>query len=407
MIFSGISEQQQNLLKVLAVGLGNSQDDIESKAITKELVVEGKTQAVVPLVFEGAIRTLGERKAEYLKPYIMSSIRDNNRIHFYHNYLNKIMTENGVGYCVLKGSASAWYYNNPALRVMGDVDFLVKRSEYQKAKNILEKDGFIQDRKEGLCHTSYTKENVRFELHFEPPGIPEGQAGEAIRNEFSDVFEKSITVKMGEYSFSKPCHFHHGLILIMHTYHHFLGEGIGLRHLCDFAAFVQYMGNDEFCDLFEAKLKAIGLWKFTQVLGTISYLALGAEYKSWMGKPDEELCNEVLRDILKTGNFGTGDKGRARQNIAVTNRGKGGISDNMILQTIKSMNDIAKTEFPVINRFKPLKSVGFIMLGTRHVFRVITGKSRRVSVNAALKGAKGRREMYKGLGLFESEEKEG
>ena len=30
-----------------------------------------------------------------------------------------------------------------------------------------------------------------------------------------------------------PAPFHHGLILLLHTVHHMLGEGIGLRHLCD------------------------------------------------------------------------------------------------------------------------------------------------------------------------------
>ena len=54
-----------------------------------------------------------------------------------------------------------------------------------------------------------------------------------------------------------PSHFHHGLNLLLHTNQHLLGEGLGLRHLCDWAVFAAGFSDEEFRELFEEKLKAV------------------------------------------------------------------------------------------------------------------------------------------------------
>lgn len=64
--------------------------------------------------------------------------------------------------------------------------------------------------------------------------------------------------------------------------HHLLGEGIGLRHLCDWAVFADSLKEKEFRSLFETKLKSIGLWKFACILSQVCYKYLHCHNLSWL-----------------------------------------------------------------------------------------------------------------------------
>ena len=56
---------------------------------------------------------------------------------------------------------------------------------------------------------------------------------------------------------------------------HMTSESIGLRHLCDWAVFVNSISNNEFVGLFSENLKSFGLWKFAQIMTATSEKYLG------------------------------------------------------------------------------------------------------------------------------------
>ena len=92
------------------------------------------------------------------------------------------------------------------------------------------------------------------EVHFSLNGMP---------NSLSLSFEKylgNILDNTKELSVSNgkclvPSDFYHGIILLLHTANHLTHEGVGLRHLCDWAVFVNGFSNEEFVNLFEIPLK--------------------------------------------------------------------------------------------------------------------------------------------------------
>ena len=183
-----------------------------------------------------------------------------------------------------------------------------------------------------------------------------------------------------------------------------LSEGIGLRHLCDWAAFVASFKNDEFEKLFKEKLTACGLWKFAQILSFLAHKYLNIEYKPFMEKADDELCSQLIADIFEGGNFGTKDKTRVFQGTAISSRGKNGIKKSKLLQIISNMNSAALTQFAFLNKYKFLKPIGFIFIGTRFTFRIITGKRKMPDISYSLENAERRKQIYKQLNLFETEE---
>ena len=59
---------------------------------------------------------------------------------------------------------------------------------------------------------------------------------------------------------------------------HFLVEGIKLRHICDWAVFLNSFDEAAFNSLFKNRLKSVGLWQFTLVLSNVCSRYLGAQF---------------------------------------------------------------------------------------------------------------------------------
>ncbi len=402
-----LKKEQEILLDILSASFRKEKYSLSEDADLKSIYEESKSQAVVLQIFNSVDTTKSAQNSFVEKWFslAMNYLKNNLAIHSNHNYLHRLMSENNINYCVLKGSSSAVYYPDPIIRTMGDVDFLVDAKDFEKAAEILRNEGFAPlNGDEHICHIAYKKEKMHFEMHFEPAGMPEGNAGELIKSYLEDIFEKSETADISGNQFIKPHHFHHGLISLMHIYHHMLSEGIGLRHLCDWAAFVDSLENEDFEKLFKEKLTACGLWKFTQILSFLAHKYLGIKYKPFMGKVDDELCSDLIADIFEGGNFGSKDRNRVFQGTAISSRGKNGIKKSKFLQIISNMNSAALTQFAFLNKYKFLKPIGFIFIGSRFSFRIITGKRKMPNITYSLENAERRKQIYKQLNLFETDE---
>lgn len=228
-----------------------------------EVLREAKTQAVTQLadsVLDESKLTIDE--ANQWKQAASADIANNIRIAHNHKLLNEWFGKAGIPYVILKGAASASYYPIPTYRSMGDVDFLVKSEDLEQAGKVLEGKELKPWDEEHISHIVYRGPRMHYEMHFNLAGTPEGKPGDLVREYTRDIFEKAEAQRVGDGEAVLPSPFHHGLILLLHTCHHLTGEGVGLRHLCDWAVFENRFSNDEFKEMFEDKLKAIGLWHF-------------------------------------------------------------------------------------------------------------------------------------------------
>ncbi len=403
-----LSTTQQIILSALSYGIkGEKYLNCETSVNWQEVLKECKLQAVSLSFFDALnqeTNILGETLEEF-ELHCAKQISHNMTIHTQHNYLHNLMVENGIDYVVLKGSTSAYYYKNPILRAMGDVDFFVSREDIERAKDVLLKDGFALYEDKHISHLVFKKGKMHFEMHFNLPGMPEGKFRNIINNYLEDVFEKSREANVEGLAFKKPCDFHHGLILLMHTYHHMLGEGIGLRHLCDIACFINSFKENGFEEAFREKLETCGLWHFTKILAYTCYKYLKIDKKDFMNDDLEDIAAAVIEDIFAGGNFGKKDSKRKSEALAISDRGKDGVKKSAHLQFIKSVNNAAKVQFPFINKHKFLHPVGFVAFILRRGFRVLKGSRKMPNFKGAIKGAKKRKEIYSQFRLFEGEDK--
>lgn len=401
---SVLSETEEAIVNSLANALFGNNRTVSANVNWQAVYAESVCQAVMPLVFTDNKYVPADIQAKHEKSrhifLAYNIIREQE-----HVQLDGMMKSENIPYVILKGCASARYYPNPVLRSMGDVDFLVDQEEFQHAGQILKDNGYTSWDKNHICHEVYRKAESHLEMHFEPAGIPHGRVGELVREYLKDAIDGALVHQIEEGEYMVPSDFHHGLIILLHTSHHMTGEGIGLRHLCDWAVFVASLSNEKFCELFEEKLKNIGMWHFAQVITKVAIQYLGCPDREWVGNPDSELVDAIIKDIFKGGNFGHKDVNRSQETLLISSRGKDGVGNtSMIRQLIISMNEIVYMKWPISKKMFFILPIGWCFYGGRYLLRSFLGKRPKIDVNAVMKGAEERRDIYRQLKIFENEE---
>lgn len=395
-----LTKTESALLSLISNALFDTKLELDEDIDWNKLEKEAYAQAVFTLAFYK-----NNAPIEKYKQKIGLGVSNNLSVNADHAYVNLLMNENGIPYVILKGYASAYYYPEPMYRSMGDVDFLVPAGKFDKAKEILISNGYTPNPENHICHISFKNGTSILELHFAPAGMPEGEAGEIAKEYMKDVFKTSKKIETPDGEMVIPDFFHHGLILLLHTCHHLTGEGVGLRHLCDWAVFANNFTNEQFEEIFKEKLKKIGLWKFVQLLTALSIKYLGMPKKAWATEnEDDELLSQMMIDIFDGGNFGIKDNTRKHETMIISSRGKNGVGNTSMLgQFIKSMNNIVYLKWKISKKLKFLLPFGWLFYGTRYLIRMAFGKRDKININQTVEKANERRNIYKEFDLFETQ----
>lgn len=402
-----LTQMQQTVLELTAASLFGGQVNIPEDTDWNAVLEESNQQSVLLQVFSAAQSFLPADIIKQWKPLCDRIIANNVRIEWEHTELHEVMTKANMPYVVIKGCASSAHYPDSALRIMGDVDFLVAPENIDEAGELLEGIGFkLEERDEEEIHVIYRRAASGgwsvWEMHWQVNGVPDGPAGERVKEYLSAAIADAVESRTPSGVFMAPSVFHHGLVILLHTATHLIDTGVGLRHLCDWAVFVQGISDDEFCALFEEKLKAVGLWRFAQLLTQLASRYLGLREVSW-ASGDDRLVEQMIADIFDGGNFGRKDEQRINQALLMIDKDKHNVSDDsMIKQFLLSLKDIVFKRAPYVKKYPVLFPVGLVYIAIRYVARVITGKRKGIDLSSTLSGASKRREIYREFHLFET-----
>ena len=385
------------LLNSLSAALNGKQYKPTDGSKIAERLNESKLQSVYPLVFHSIMQG-NPSDSEYTKVYYQI-IAGNIRNQADHKLLHKMMNNAGIKYVILKGYASAQYYPSPDLRTMGDVDFLIDPSSCEIVDHLLQSNGFIrhEENSEHGYHWGYTRQSSSVELHWAAPGIPRvGEYGDRIRDCLSDIIEKA----QYQGGCMIPSRFHHGIVLLLHSAGHMTAGGMGLRHLCDWAVFVNSFDASEFKGTFEETLKNIGLWEFARVLTAVSVKYLGIKKASWCDGVEMWIIDGIMQDICDSGNFGCKDRQRLNQSKLLRNADDRTVGGGCFHNVFVFLNNRARKAMPITARIPVLLPIGWLYVGGRHIYRIITRKKERIDIHETILGARKRQELYERLKLF-------
>ncbi|MBQ2903038.1 MAG: nucleotidyltransferase family protein [Clostridia bacterium] len=400
-----LREHEKILLDILANNLFNAGRRVDlNEGNLNAVWCEAYAQAVALMAFhnpESGI--LKSDKFIYIRKKLSKALADNTKVDFEHVRICGIMEKAGIPCTVLKGFASALYYPDPLMRSMGDVDFLVDTDNFEDASKVLEENGYESNGKNHDVHDVFLGKICRCEMHFQPSGIPQGKAGVKVRKYLSGLLENSEKVQTELGEITVPSTFHHGLIILLHMCHHLTGDGLGLRHLCDWAVFLNTVGEEKFLGLFEKAIKDIGLWDFAKIMTFISCEYLGLPGMEWAKDADKKLADYILIDIIIGGNFGQKNADRAHESLLISSKNEKEIP--MLRQFIISANSIVYKNWKAAKKHKILLPFGWIFFGGRYIIRSVFGRRPKIRPQKVAKEASERMDIYTELKLFGKNEK--
>lgn len=363
-----MNQTQYELLSVLSAVLFDARQTVPelSEELKKEALAHSvysllplKKDALRTTIYAGNIRSLAE-----------------------HRELHELLSAADIPYVILKGWASARYYPEPLCRSAGDVDFLLRESDFPAAEELLQTAGFRASSDRGGNHIGFHRPpRSHWEMHRRVNGSVE-------------VTERYFATLPEEAQFMDglrvPSDFHHCLILLCHTASHLTKEGIGLRQLCDWAVFVNRVDASQW----EAELKDCGLWMLAKTLSLLSVRYLHLPRREWFGTEDGIELSAFMEDIFTAGNFGKKDRDRYRQIKYVAGEEHQIDKANAIRQGWNSLSRKAKAQG---------KSRGAVLAD--YVGMLLRGE-RKIDTPKTLSAAAQRRSIYRELRLFEREEDE-
>lgn len=351
------------------------------------LCQEAKAQTVHLLIYD--CLTEEERAAmpnELEKQWQMMALRTlqkNEKLAQEQAWIFQLFQREQIACTVFKGSSCAKNYPRPELRCAGDIDLMIAREDVLRAETLLQAVGYetIHDR----CpwHTTMHRNKVIVELHFEPAGLPDGEIGDQLRQYFQSISKLNTCQE--------------AVALLLHKLNHIRNDGLGLRQLCDWALFVKAQIDADIWDKLEPQLCRFGLLRFAKVItrACVDYLELDQDYAPWCMDAEQTLAQELLEDILQTGNFGCKED-RYGQKL-FTDGGKGGRLASMWRVGVK----LCKNNWSPCKRYPVLLPIAPVVLvvqrgtkrgrGGRSTFRLYTN----------FRAAKPRQKLYQALKPFQ------
>ncbi len=402
-----MTAEQTLLLQLIRAALTDTPTMLSDDAAInwRAVAKEAAQQAVSLLAFDSAANV-----AEHIPTDIharwtnlaFAAMAADARISGVQNELATLLCENGYPYVILKGAASAAYYPKAELRTQGDIDFLIDPTQSEEVSALLQQNGYTAEEIVSDHHMTFRKSAVVLEMHFCEPAIPQGPIGDKIRAYLQGNLHQPQVRNNGIHDFYAPTDSRHGLILLLHSQHHLLNEGLGLRHLCDWACFVQKTEESPFWEDLIPFIKEIGLFTYTSAITQVCAAYFGTPLPDWAETVDQSLITALMEDVLAGGNFGKKDRRRSRSGMMISNAASGGTSRSRLYYLSRTLTELIKVTHPSVNRFPVLYPVFAIKIIFRYVIKVLRGK--RLPIGKLADTASKRRSVYHKLHIFEVKE---
>lgn len=394
-----MTQEQRILLSVLRHAISPDMPLPDTDCDWALVFREARQQAVSLIFYDAVSQQLPQMPPEVqqqIKTLGMQVVLSNINIGNTQARLTALLTQQNIPHLILKGEASAAYYPKPELRTLGDVDFWVRAEDYDTLHRLFQNMGYRFDQGQHDHHITYHTPGGVVEMHRDLPGMPEGLPGKRLAEALTNLPSRTRKVNIGSGEFTAPEPALHGLILLLHSQHHLLSQGLGLRHLMDWHCYVNQTKEAPFWNELLTLLKEIGLFRFAQVLTGVCALAFDAPLPHW-ATADPALCNGILEDILSGGNFGQKDATRQASGLMTADTQRSKLSG-----LFKIFHLSVKAHYPICQKCALFYIVFYPVRGLRYFWMILTGK--RESIIKAIPQADQRRMLYGQLNIFEVEE---
>lgn len=215
-----------------------------------------------------------------------------------------LFNEKGIRNCVLKGQGLARLYPDPQKRQPGDIDLWIEGNR-DDILSVLKRGGY----KIGpvvIHHVeAFIVEGVETEIHFMPIWLYNPFYNYRLQRYFKYYQNEQFSNFDSLLGFCYPKPTFNSIYCLVHIFHHFLEEGVGMRQVIDY----YYVLTNKDCKRDEAvsTLRTIGLLKFVGAMMYVLKEVCGMKAEYMICAPLEKHGKVLLSEILATGNMGQYD----------------------------------------------------------------------------------------------------
>lgn len=273
---------------------GKTAPQIPENVSFSDVLALAKTHEVANIAYLG-VKTLKEPpESDILSGFEQEYYRGVSRNALQESARNEILTalkENKIYSLEVQGTVVKKYYPEPHLRMMSDIDFIVKKEDFNKLNDIFVNLGYQTVSPNGI-ELEIKKGNVYAELHTEffddetvtRPALYDPFSYATLKDGY--VAEVSLTVFY--------------LFHLLHTIKHCEQKGSGLRRIVDLFYLEKAIGGKVDGEYIDSVLKKYGFYEQkVKLLAVKDYLFSGIT-------PKEDI-SYLLDDIKDSGNHGTNE----------------------------------------------------------------------------------------------------
>ena len=281
-----------------------------------ELIDLAEKQAVSGLIIDALIKN--DVRMEQMKlfeaiGYLEQIKQENQRINHEIAEFARLMSDTYTEYVVVKGQTIAALYPEPLVRMSGDIDFLIH--DYQHTSKVLKEHWGVElPRRMIEKELSFTHGDALYELHTYLVDFGSNKHKRYWERLLDESKPATIEIGGEEVRVIEPTLY--TVYIFMHLFFHFVKEGIGLRHLCDWALMMHHYAEEIDKERLMEVLQNVGLLKAFLTFGTILVDKLGLkDFPLALSEKDRKMQSRILKDIMQSGNFGRGKRNTQKAGV--------------------------------------------------------------------------------------------
>lgn len=214
---------------------------------------------------------------------------------------------NEIDYMVLKGYLMKFLYPSTDMRIMGDIDILLKPQQAEKAKLVLKNLGYIINYENVREFNCVKDKFINMEIHLDMVSAQYKK----LHDYYKNIWDKAINAGGHEYKISDEDYF---IYHIVHLAKHYKGTGAGLRPFLDVYIFIKNKSGLKFDYIF-SELKKIDLDIFAKNVIALSDMWFGEGARS-------SVLSEMEEYILTGGVYGLKEREELQASVKSIKDGK-------------------------------------------------------------------------------------
>ncbi|MBR6048282.1 MAG: nucleotidyltransferase family protein [Bacteroidaceae bacterium] len=150
--------------------------------------------------------------------------------------------QHGIDMMLLKGYGLNQYYPKPTSRTLGDFDIYLF-GKWMKGDEAVSKELGIAVQNDCEHHTVFMFEGYNVENHYDFVNVKVRRSSSKIDKEMKELAkDKCRSMEVNGQRIYLPCPNLNALFLLRHTAGHFAADGVSIRHMLDWAFFVEKEG---------------------------------------------------------------------------------------------------------------------------------------------------------------------